>query len=103
MVFGALTHTLCHATAPHLQSQPRNLWIILAATDEGKQPAAVSPRQAVLCPKLCEQAPCHDLVEVQTPGSVNCIGICLEEHMVRLAVVAAKPDKPEPGQPLMPH
>ena len=106
VVFGALTHTLCHATAPHLQAQPRNLWIILAATDEGKQPAAVSSRPFVLCPKLCEQAPCHGLVEVQAPGSANFVGICricLDEDMVRLAVVAARPDEPEQEQPLMPH
>ena len=92
VVFGALTHTLCHATALHLQAQPRNLRIILAATDEGKQPAAVSSRPFVLCPKLCEQAPCHGLVEVQTPGSANFAGICLDEDMVRLAVVAARPE-----------
>ena len=103
VVFGALTHTLCHATALHLQAQPRNLWIILAATDERKQPAAVPSRPFVLCPKLCEQAPCHGLVEVQTPGSANFVGICSDENMMRLAVVAARPDEPEQEQPLMPH
>ena len=103
VVFGALAHTLCHATALHLQAQPRNLWIIFAATDEWKQPAAVSSRKLVLCPKLCEQAPCHGLVEVQTPGSANFGRICLDEEMVRLAVVAARPDEPEQEQPLMPH